>query len=181
VDGTAHRRAAVAVACAVALVVLLLVFVAEPFGVPTGSMVPTLRPGDHVLVDKLAYRLGDPRRGDLVVFRRPVSGELLLKRVVALGGDSVGIEDGVLHVNGVAVREPFVDHRLVDSVYFGPVRVPSGAVFVMGDHRSDSLDSRTFGAVARRRIVGRVDARLWPPRGAATVEAGRVVSGPRSP
>ena len=145
---------------------LLRAFVAEPLAVPTGSMAPTLRPGDHVLANKLAYRLGEPRRGDLVVFHPPVPGGLMLKRIVALGGDRVGIEDGVLHVNGRAVREPFVDHRLVDSVYFGPVRVAAGAVFVMGDRRSESLDSRDFGSVARRRIVGRVDLRIWPPRAA---------------
>ena len=176
-DRTAHRRAAVGraapgrrrravvplLAGVVALILLLRAFVAEPLVVPTTSMTPTLRPGDHVLANKLAYRFGDPRRGDLVVFRPRGAGGLMLKRIVAIGGDSVGLEDGVLHVNGHAVREPFVDHRLVDSVYFGPVRVPSGAVFVMGDRRSDSLDSRTFGPVPRRRILGRVDLRIWPP------------------
>lgn len=150
-------------ACAVALILGLRTFVAEPMGVPTASMTPTLRAGDSVLVNKLAYRFVDPQRRDLVVFRRPASGELMLKRVVGLGGDRVGVEDGVLHVNGRAIREPFVDRRLVDSVYFGPVRVPAGAVFVMGDRRSDSLDSRVFGSVPRRRILGRVDVRIWPP------------------
>ena len=150
------------VACAVAVVLLLGTFVVEPVAVPTGSMSPTLRAGDHVLVNKLAYRFGEPRRRDLVVLRS-ASGELLLKRVVGVGGDSVGVEDGVLHVNGRAVREPFVDRRLVDSVYFGPVRVPGGAVFVMGDRRSNSVDSRTFGPVPRDRVVGRVDLRIWPP------------------
>ena len=129
-------------------------------------MAPTLRPGDSVLVNKLAYRFGDPRRRDLVVLRQPGSGELMLKRIVGIGGDRVGLEDGVLHVNGRPVPEPFVNRRLVDSVYFGPVRVPSGAVFVMGDQRSNSLDSRSFGAVPRSRIVGRVDLRIWPPAAA---------------
>ena len=175
-DRAAHRRAAVGraaagrgrrtalalLACA-ALLVPLRAFLAEPLVVPTSSMSPTLRPGDHVLANKLAYRFGEPRRGDLVVFRAPASDGLMLKRIVALAGDRVGLEDGVLHVNGHAVREPFVDHRLVESVYFGPVRVPSGTVFVMGDQRSDSLDSRTFGPVPRRRILGRADVRIWPP------------------
>lgn len=151
-------------AWSVALVLLLRSFVAEPFAVPSASMSPTLRAGDHVVVDKLAYRFGEPRRRDLIVFRRPRGGdELLLKRIVAVGGDRVGIADGVLTVDGRAVREPFVNRRLVDSVYFGPVRVPSDAVFVMGDRREDSVDSRSFGAVPRRLIVGRVDLRFWPP------------------
>jgi signal peptidase I len=164
-ERTAHRHAPlIALAIGVVVVVLTLrAFVAEPMGVPSGSMAPTLRPGDSVLVNKLAYRTGDPRRRDLVVLHRPRSGELMLKRIVALGGDQVGIEDGVLHVNGHAVREPFLDHRLVDSVYFGPVRVPAGDVFVMGDQRSNSVDSRTFGPVPRNRILGRVDLRIWPP------------------
>ena len=84
---------------------------AEPFLVPSGSMEPTLHAGDHVLVDKLAYRSGLPARGDLIVFHRPRTGEIMLKRVVAVAGDQVGIEDGVLHVNGRAKPEPFVDHR----------------------------------------------------------------------
>jgi signal peptidase I len=151
--------------CACAAAVAVWVFVAEPVSVPSESMEPTLRPGDGVLVDKLAYRLGDPHRRDLVVFRRPGSGELMLKRIVALGGDRVGVADGVLRVNGRAVRERFVNRALVDSVYFGPVRVPVGSVFVMGDQRSNSLDSRSFGAVPRGRIVGRVELRVWPPRG----------------
>jgi signal peptidase I len=159
----------VLLACAAGLLVGVPIFVAEPMAVPTASMTPTLRPGDSVLVDKLAYRLGEPRRRDLVVFRRPASGELMLKRIVGLGGDRVGLEDGVLYVNGRAVAEAFVDRRLVDSVYFGPVRVPDGAVFVMGDRRSDSLDSRDFGPVARRRILGRVDLRIWPPGRAGDV------------
>lgn len=158
-----HGRLLALVAGGVALMAAVLAFAAEPVRVQSGSMAPTLRPGDSVIVNKLAYRFGDPRRRDLVVLRRPRDRELMLKRVVGVGGDRVGVEDGVLHVNGRAVDEPFVDRRLVDSVYFGPVRVPSGAVFVMGDERSNSLDSRTFGAVPRSQILGRVDARIWPP------------------
>lgn len=163
--GTRHGYlvAVVCLAWGVAIVLLLGTFVAEPFAVPSASMTPTLRPGDHVVVNKLAYRLGDPRRGDLVVFHQPHDGGLLLKRVVAIGGQLVGIEDGVLHVDGRAIREPFVNRRLVDSVYFGPVRVPRDAVFVMGDRREDSVDSRSFGTVQRSLLVGRVDLRIWPP------------------
>jgi len=159
-----YTAAVVCLAWGIASVLLLRSFVAEPFAVPSASMLPTLRPGDHVVVDKLAYRFGDPGRGDLVVFHEPRGGdELLLKRVVAVGGQLIGIEDGVLHVDGHAVREPFVNRRLVDSVYFGPVRVPADEVFVMGDRREDSVDSRSFGAISRALIIGRVDLRIWPP------------------
>lgn len=149
--------------------VLLLIgvvrpFVAEPFFVPTGSMAPTLVPGDHVLAWKLAYRLGEPRRGDLAVFSDPEGGEdALIKRVVGLGGDTVEVQDGVLHVNGVPRHEPYVDYAMVDSIYFGPVTVPSGHLFVMGDDRWNSRDSRDFGAVPEGDLAGKVVARIWPP------------------
>jgi signal peptidase I len=126
-------------------------------------MAPTLVAGDHVLVNKRAYREAPPHRGDLVVFRAPRSGELLLKRVVAVAGDQVGIEDGVLVVDGRRPREPYTDPDAIDSVYFGPVRVPPRAVFVLGDNRADSEDSRDFGAVPADDVLGRVGARIWPP------------------
>ncbi len=160
-----HRSRAYLLA-AVALLVLLALpvraYVAEPFAIPSESMAPTLRPGDHVLVEKLSYRFGSPRRGDLVVFRSPDGGALAVKRIVGLAGDRVAIEDGVLAIDGHVQREPYVDHATVDSVYFGPVVVPRGDVFVMGDNRADSHDSRDYGAVPRRSLIGRVLTTLWP-------------------
>ena len=160
-----HRSRA-SLAAAVALLLLLALpvraYVAEPFAIPSESMAPTLVPGDHVLVEKLSYRFGSPHRGDLVVFRAPDGGSLAVKRIVGLAGDRVAIEDGVLAVNGHLQREPYVDQRSVDSVYFGPVVVPAGDVFVMGDNRADSHDSRDYGAVPRRSLVGQVLTRLWP-------------------
>ena len=141
----------------VLLAVRLLVLV--PFQIPTACMQPTLRPGDHVLVD----RLQAPRRGDLAVFRQPGSGQTDLKRIVAVAGDTVAIEDGALYVDGRRRHEAYADPSAIDSVYFGPVRVRAGTVFALGDNRADSLDSRAFGAVPRSRILGRVVARIWPP------------------
>jgi len=148
---------------AVVALVLLRGFVLEPFRIPSDSMAPTLKSGDQVLVDKRAYRDDGPRRGDLAVFRAPRTGEILLKRVVAVGGDTVGIEDGVLVVDGRRPREPYADPDAIDSVYFGPVRVRAGMFFVLGDNRGDSEDSREFGAVPAGRLIGRVRARIWPP------------------
>jgi signal peptidase I len=161
-----RRRAGLGTALVLAVLVLagVRLLVAEPFAIPSRSMTPTLAPGDHVLVDKVTYRLRQPRRGDLVAFHRPGAREVFLKRVVALPGQRVGIEDGVLVVDGRPVAEPYVtDRRLVDGVYFGPVTTPAGTVFVMGDRRSDSLDSRNFGAVPRSDIIGRAGVRIWPP------------------
>ena len=160
-----HRSRAYLLA-AVALVVLIALpvraYVAEPFAIPSESMAPTLRPGDHVLVEKLSYRFGSPRRGDLVVFRSPDGGVLAVKRIVGLAGDRVAIEDGLLAIDGHVQREPYVDHATVDSVFFGPVVVPRGDVFVMGDNRADSHDSRDYGAVPRQSLIGRVLTTLWP-------------------
>ncbi|HKH10802.1 MAG TPA: signal peptidase I [Rubrobacter sp.] len=139
-------------------------FGAEAFRVTSGSMAPTLRAGDHVLVDKLAYRMGDPRRGDLVAFRG-AGGGVMIKRAVGLPGDTVAVRDGVLYVNGTRVVEPYVNYGLNESNYFGPVRVPGDHVFVMGDHRENSRDSREFGPVRRGDLIGRVALRVWPVGG----------------
>jgi signal peptidase I len=158
------RRARPLALLALVLVLVLLARdnVAEPFGIPSASMEPTLRPGDHVLVEKLSVRFRSPRRGDLVVFHEPGDGSLAVKRVVGVAGDRVAIEDGLLALNGRLRHEPYVDQPSVDSLYFGPVVVPRDRVFVLGDNRADSRDSRAYGAVPRRSLVGRVLVRLWP-------------------
>ena len=144
------------------IVVLLLVraFLFEPFGVPSDSMRPTIRAGDQVIVDKRAYP-GEalPRIGDIVVLEGP-GGATYVKRVVAVGGQRVEIRDGVLFVDRRPRRERYVDHDLVDGFFFGPAFVPTGAVFVLGDDRGDSEDSRDFGPVPADRVVGRVVLRI---------------------
>lgn len=139
------------------------IFFVEPFKTDGVSMVPTLRSGDQVLVDKRAYRHALPRRRELVVFRAPDSGDVTLKRAIGLPGDTVAIEDGVLIVDGRRQVEPYADPDAIDSVYFGPVKVRPGTVFFLGDNRLDSRDSRDFGSVARRDLIGRVRGLIWPP------------------
>jgi signal peptidase I len=148
---------------AVALLLSARALIAEPFRVSSGSMEPTLSDGDRVLVAKL--RRTRPRRGDLVAFQEPGSNGVLLKRVVALAGDRVAIEDGRLVVNDRPQREPYADPDEIDSVYFGPVDVPVRTVFVLGDNRSNSVDSRQFGAIRESALIGEVQARVWPPAG----------------
>ena len=155
------NRARLLTLLVVAAAALLAVrsFVAEPFKIPSQSMAPTLVRGDQVIVDKLAH----PGVGDLVVFHAPSSGEIMLKRVVAVGGDTVAIEDGVLYVDGRRRAEPYTDPDAIDSVYFGPVKVAPGALFVLGDNRADSKDSRDLGPVPVGDVIGRASARIWPP------------------
>jgi signal peptidase I len=157
------RRLLYAVLVPVVALLGIRAFVAEPFRIPTGSMTPTLQPGDHVLANKLAYRLGDPRAGDIAIFGDPRGGGLLVKRVVAVGGQTVAIEDGVLVVDGRPRREAFVDYDRVDGFYYRAVRVPRDAVFVLGDERGGSDGSFDFGPVARDRLIGRVEALVLPP------------------
>jgi signal peptidase I len=126
-------------------------------------MEPALGDGDHVLVDKLTSRARAPHVGDVVVFEPPDGGPLAVKRVVAVAGSEVGLEDGVLVVDGEARVEGSVDYERVDGVWFGPVVVPEGTVFVLGDNRGESVDSRAYGPVPVGNVVGRVVVRLWPP------------------
>lgn len=150
-----RTRTGAAVTAAAVGGVLLLAGV-EPLQVVSSSMDPTLNPGDHVIVDKLSTRWREPKVGDLVVFRDPQGSELVVKRVVALGGQTVALEDAVLVVDGQPRHEPQVDLTRIDSTYFGPVTVPPGAVFVLGDNRAESIDSRTYGAVPHDELVGTV-------------------------
>ncbi len=146
------------------LLLLALLFVAEPMRVGSASMAPTFAPGDQVVVDKLTPRMFRPHRMDVVTAKVPGARQSMLKRVLGVGGDTVAIEDGVLYVNGRLVAEPYVDLRLMDSVYFGPVEVPQGTVFLLGDNRPTSIDSRSFGPVPEADISGLVRLRWWPPR-----------------
>ncbi len=140
-------------------------FVLEAFYIPSESMVPKLLVGDRVFVNKFVYRFWEPERGDIVVFRSVEGeGEDLIKRVVGAPGDRVAIINGVLHVNGEPQEESYVrDGRPLDSGPNGPTRVPEGEVFVMGDNRANSRDSRFFGPVPLENIEGEAFASFWPP------------------
>ena len=135
--------------------------------VSSASMGPTLQDGDLVLVERGTDGL---RRRDVVAARSPVTGEELVKRVVAVGGDRVAIQDGLLMVNGTAVCEPSIDPEGLDGVWSGTTVVPSGALFLMGDDRDLSIDSRDFGPVAVEDVTGRVRTRVWPSPGSLPVD-----------
>ena len=145
-------------------------FVAEPMYVPSESMAPTLQVGDRVLTNKLAYDfLSGPERGDLVVFEDMDKNkdEDVVKRVIGLPGDEISVEDGTLLVNGEPPHEPYLDpeqnpQETPALETFGPVFVPKDHVFVMGDNRANSYDSRFFGPVPNDNLVGEVSLRFWP-------------------
>ena len=143
-------------------VVLVRGFALEPRVVTSPSMEPMLHVGSTVLVDKLTPRLRGVAIDDMVVFTSPEDGGDAVKRGVAVAGQTVALRDAVLHVDGVAVDEPQVDLSRIDGTWFGPVTVDEDAVFVMGDSRAGSIDSRVYGSVPLEEIRGRVVATLWP-------------------
>src|ERR687894_528861 len=139
-------------------------FIVEAFYIPSESMVPTLEIGDRVLVNKFIYRFTEPERGDIVVFESVNGGEEdLIKRVVGVAGDEVEVRNGTLLVNGEARKEPYLNRNLPFNDSYGPSEVPEGHVFVMGDNRANSADSRVFGPLPIENIEGEAFVRFWPP------------------
>jgi len=137
-------------------------FVTEAFYIPTESMVPTLEVNDRVLVNKFIYRFSKQKRGDIIVFEAPDSEEDLIKRVEGVPGDRITVVHGSLIVNGVRQEEPYLNRELPDRSTYGPVKVPAGHVFVMGDNRANSADSRIFGPVSEEYVIGKAFLRVWP-------------------
>ena len=161
VDHAGSHRPVLWFAAVLVMLVLLHAFVIEPVRVRSDSMEPTLSSGAMLLIDKVTFHGRDPRRGEVIVTTDPRTGGSIVKRIVAIGGDSVGIEDGQLIVNGARVDEDYIENSGMDGFFFGPDVVPAGHVFLLGDNRADSVDSRAFGPVAVDDIEGRVLARLW--------------------
>jgi signal peptidase I len=182
------------------LAFLLRTFVLQVFYIPSASMRPTLVEDDRIVVEKLSYRFGDPSRGDVVVFAGedrfsttvnesgvqrvirgvgqflgvvPVDARDLVKRIIGLPGDVVELHDGVVSVNGVELDEPYAALDNDD----GRWEVPEGQVFVMGDNRSNSADSRSsLGFVDMDDIVGRAIVKIWPFDRAGSIEGGGTIS-----
>ncbi len=126
-------------------------------------MAPTIEDQDRLIVNKLVYRLREPRRGEIVMLLYPLRPErTFVKRVVAEEGAQVRIIDGRVYVNDVAMTDSFVTPEYRSHDNWGPQVVPEGYYFVMGDHRNNSLDSRHWGFVPKKYILGRVHWRWWP-------------------
>ncbi len=158
--------------CIVALgVVALRMFVFVPYEIPSGSMEETIMTGDMVFSEKITYYTRQPEKGDIVTFDDPeVDGRTLIKRVIAVGGQTVDLKDGKVILDGVALSEPYVNgkesnplNRTAAGVTITyPYTVPEGYVWVMGDNRTSSQDSRYFGAIPLSSITGRAALIYWP-------------------
>ena len=142
---------------------LIVTFVFQVARVEGHSMAPTLEDQDRLIVNKLAYRISDPHREDIVMLLYPVNPDMsFVKRVIAEEGDTIRIEDGQVYVNDARIPEAFIQDELRSHEDYGPERVPAGYYFVMGDHRKNSSDSRDWKFVPKKYIVGKVQLRWWP-------------------
>jgi signal peptidase I len=161
-------------------------FVAQPYQIMQVSMENTLEPGQYVLVDKISPLWSDYKRGDVIVFQPP-TGQLeegqnipFIKRVIGVGGDLVEIHDYAVFVNGVKLTEPYVYEGQPTTPLNGTAswRVPVGQLFVLGDHREASQDSRVFGTIDKSSVVGRAWLRYWPLSKFSLIESGKYTGVP---
>jgi signal peptidase I len=171
-----------AIIIALVLAFFIRTFIIQAFKIPSGSMLPTLLIGDHLLVNKFIYGIkvpftgtvlvpiNSPERNDVIVFRYPQDPKLdYIKRVIAIGGDTIESRDKVLYVNdkpfddkyGVRMDDSVADGTLSPRDNFGPIVVPEGKVFVMGDNRDNSYDSRFWGFVDQKAILGKALIIYW--------------------
>jgi signal peptidase I len=143
--------------------VLIVTFVMQVARVEGQSMAPTLEDQDRLIVNKLVYRIADPRRGDIVMLYYPLNPDKsFVKRVIAEEGDTVRIVDGRVFVNDIPLKDDYVSSEYRSHDDWGPQVIPEGYYFVMGDHRNNSSDSRHWGMVPKRYIIGKVQLRWWP-------------------
>jgi signal peptidase I len=142
---------------------LIVTFCAQVARVDGLSMAPTLEDQDRLIVNKLVYLFGDPQPGDIVMLYYPVDPDkMFVKRVIAQEGDTVRIVDGRVYVNELPLADDYVPSEFRSHDDLGPTVVQPGYYFVMGDHRNNSLDSRHWGPVPKKYIVGKVNVRWWP-------------------
>jgi signal peptidase I len=188
------REFALLTIAALAIAIVLKTFVVQAFYIPSVSMVPTMQVGDRILVNRLAYRFGDIERGDVIVFADPtpdashdrgIVGGLVhflaqgvgvvrpddddfIKRVIGVPGDVVEMRGGTVYVNGAPLDEPYVNQEDLSTADLPPTSVPDGMLFVMGDNRNHSGDSRYqppagLGFVPIDRVIGKAVVIIWPP------------------
>ena len=174
------REWLIVIVTAVGIALVLRTFVVQQFYIAGPSMETTLYGDDRVLVNKLAYRFGEPSRGDVIVFDRITSNgdtvqhDDLIKRVIGLPGERLEIRDCVVFIDGAALAEPWLSTEMTNPEYDPPVRcgtanyepitLGAGEVFLIGDNRTMSFDSRMFGPVDIDVIVGKALVVIWPPR-----------------
>ena len=169
-EKSVFREYAEAIVIALILALVIRTLIVQAFKIPSGSMLPTLQIGDHILVNKFIYRFVSPQRGDVIVFKYPKDeARDFIKRVIGLPNDKLEIRNRRIFVNDRPLEEPYVVHSdpgvQEESVsprdFFGPVVIPPGKYFMMGDNRDFSMDSRFWGFLDRSKIRGKAFLIYW--------------------
>lgn len=169
----------VVISLSIFLVVYL--FFMQPHQVNGQSMVPNFQSGDYVLTDKISYKIGEPKRGDIIVFHAPDSAHCakgtgcdFIKRILGLPGETIGIRDGRVFVNNQPLAEPYVpaDFETLPGAYTqnGSITLSADQYFVSGDNRPYSSDSRSWGPITKDEIVGKAFFRYWPPQAVGGIQ-----------
>ncbi|MFN6564425.1 MAG: signal peptidase I [Nostoc sp. ChiSLP01] len=156
------------VAIALCLALLIRTFIAEPRYIPSDSMLPTLHTGDRLVVEKISYHFHPPITGDIIVFQPPAElqrrgypqDQAFIKRVIGQPGEVISVVRGEVYINNKRLAEDYIAE--LANQPFQPVKVPQDQFFVMGDNRNDSNDSRYWGFLPRKNIIGRATFRFWP-------------------
>lgn len=152
---------------AVVIAGLVRLYVIQSYYIPSGSMLPTLQIGDRILVDKLSYDLHGFHIGDIVVFKKPAADtgspqiHDLVKRVIGLPGQRISAHNGQVYINGKLLPEPFLPKSAL-TYHLAPEVIPKGYIYVMGDNRDNSKDSRFFGPISEKLVIGKVVLIFWP-------------------
>jgi len=159
------KETLITIGIALVLALIIRAFILQTFYIPTGSMMPTIMPGDRVIALKFWYYFVPPKRGDIVVFKSPEEPKILVKRLIGLPGDTVLIRDGKIYINGKLWK----DKRIANIRYYaigpygvGEQKVPLGKYYMLGDNSENSDDSRFWGFVPRKNILGKVVFTYWP-------------------
>lgn len=160
---------------AVAIFLFVYLLILQPHKIKGASMHPNFPDGEYLLTDKVSYRFGEPKRGDVIVFKAPVNEEEeFIKRIIGLPGEKISIKNSEVSINGTPLTESYIASELLTSggnflQEGSSVTVPGGEYFVLGDNRPHSSDSRTWGFVAKKKITGRAWLIYWPPKSAGLI------------
>jgi signal peptidase I len=163
------KENSITVIVALALALVIRLFIAEPRYIPSESMFPTLSTGDRLVVEKVGYKFHQPHKGDIIVFQPPEKlriignfekSQAFIKRAIAQSGDTVAVKNGVVYIN----EQPLIEDYIAASPEYEliPVTVPEGQLFVMGDNRNNSNDSHIWGFLPTKNVIGHAVFRFWP-------------------
>ena len=163
---------AIVIVTAIFVAFAIRAFVFELYVVPTGSMLQTIQKQDMLIGEKISLHFKDPQPGDIVTFRDPIDpNKILIKRVIAEGGSTIDLKDGYVYIDGKKLTEPYVDGQSTDPEpnapniglpIMYPYTIPEGYIWVMGDNRGNSLDSRAFGPVNKSAVTSKAQLIVWP-------------------